>query len=110
MNHVMLVGKIIEDPKVIENSSTYKKVVLVLSTRRNFRNSEGIYETDDFQISLWRGMAEEILHTAKCGDVLGIKGRFQANNYTKAEGAAKFYNVEIIAEQVMILNNLVESA
>ena len=55
-------------------------------------------------------MAEEILHTAKCGDVLGIKGRFQANNYTKAEGAAKFYNVEIIAEQVTILNNLVESA
>ncbi len=109
MNHVVLVGKLQEDPKVIENASSYKKVVLVISTRRNFRNSDGIYESDEFQVSLWRGMAEEILNTAKCGDMLSIKGRFQANNYVKPESTSKFYNIEIIAEQVMILNKLLES-
>lgn len=109
MNHVVLVGKLKEDPKVSENSSSYKKVTLVVSVRRNFRSSEGIYESDDFQVSLWRGMAEEIIHNAKCGDVVSIKGRFQANNYVKPESQQRYYNVEIIAEQIVILNNLIGS-
>lgn len=109
MNHVVLIGRLQENPKVIENSSSFKKVVLVISTRRNFRNSDGIYESDEFQVSLWRGMAEEILNTAKCGDLISIKGRFQSNNYVRPESSTKFYNVEIIAEQVVILNKMQES-
>ena len=46
MNQAMLVGRLTRDPEVVENESGTKYSNLTLAVPRNFKNEDGVYETD----------------------------------------------------------------
>lgn len=60
MNQAMLVGRLTRDPEVVENESGTKYSNLTLAVPRNFKNEDGVYETDFIEITLWNNIAENL--------------------------------------------------
>ena len=103
LNQLIVVGKVKELPAMRETSNGNKVSTLLIEVNRNFKNSEGFYETDIFQVTLWKGIAESTVHLAQAGSLIAIKGRIQSSMYESKEGT-QYYNYEIIAEKVSFLS------
>lgn len=103
MNTMVMIGRVNELPIMIETSSGVRLARLVLEVERNFRSSNGEFERDCYQVTLWRGIAETVSALCEIGDLLAIKGRLQASNYISKE-EQPVYAVELIAEKVSFLN------
>ncbi len=104
LNEVALVGRLTKNIEVVELEGGKKMASIVLAVPRMYKNSEGIYETDYIRIVLWNGIAINTKEYCKCGDLIGIKGRIQVNNFTDAEGKSK-YSMDIIAEKISFLSS-----
>ena len=102
LNQFIVIGKIQELPMIRETSNGNKISTLLLEVDRNFKNSDGLYERDSFQITLWKGIAESTVHLAEIGSLIAVKGRVQSNTYEGKDGV-HYYNYEIIAEKVSFL-------
>lgn len=103
LNQIVLVGRVKEMPVIKETSHGNKVATLIMEVERNFKSTTGEVEYDDFQVTLWRGMAEECENNCVVGALVGIKGRLQANNYVKEE--VTYYKGDLIAEKISILTN-----
>lgn len=66
-------------------------------------NSEGEYESDFINCTLWTGIAENTAEYCKKGDLLGVKGRIQTRVYEKDE--EKKFISEVVAEKVTFLSS-----
>lgn len=102
-NLVYLIGRLTEDPILNKHEENKKSSSIIIAVQRNFKNSEGIYETDFFRCILWNGLASNLNEYCKKGDLIGLKGRLQNNNYDK-EGKTIYQN-EIIAEKISFLSS-----
>ncbi|MEG1506283.1 MAG: single-stranded DNA-binding protein [Bacilli bacterium] len=104
LNQVVLVGRLVENP-VVSTTETGKKYTFVtLAIARNFKNPDGIYESDFIRCVLWNGIASNTTEYCRSGDTIGIKGRLQTNKYEDKEKNIK-YITEVIAEKVTFLSS-----
>ena len=101
LNQAVLVGRIVQEPEL---GKTEKGNVthITLAVPRSYKNSEGEYDTDFINCTLWQAIAENTVEYCKKGDLVGIKGRIQSSNYEDKDGN-KRYAVEVIAEKVTFL-------
>ena len=104
LNCVTLVGKVQEDACMKETANGIKYANLLLKCRRGFRNTNGEYEYDLINCTLWRGVAENSIDFIKKGNYVAIKARLQSRLYTNDEGT-KFYNYDVIVEKLTFLTN-----
>jgi single-strand DNA-binding protein len=102
LNQIVLVGRVIQLPEIRETPSGAKVATLHLEVDRNFRNSHGEYEKDNFSVTLWRGVAETTISVCEVGSLVGIKGRIQANTF-ETKDQKQFHTCEVIAEKVSFL-------
>ena len=103
MNQAMLVGRLTRDPEVVENESGTKYSNLTLAVPRNFKNEDGVYETDFIEITLWNNIAENTSEYCKKGDLIGVRGRIQVDSYEKY-GEKKTVQ-KVIAERLTFLSS-----
>lgn len=96
LNHVVLVGRLVEEPEVKELKNGKKVSNITLAVPRYYKNESGVYEADFIPCTLWQGIAEKTKEYCKKGDVLGIKGRLQKNENEE---------LKIIAEKVTFLSS-----
>lgn len=97
LNQIVLVGRLVSDPKINETENDKKECNITLAVPRNYKNVEGIYETDFIPVRLFEVVAENTTVYCKKGDMIGIKGRIQI----KQEESKN--TIEIIAEKVAFL-------
>ncbi len=102
LNNVVLVGRLTTDPKVEELEDGKKVTTVVLAVNRNFKNSDGIYDTDFIRCVLWNSVASTTADYCKVGDVVGVKGRLQTSKY-EDENKKTHYLTDVIAERVTFL-------
>ena len=76
---------------------------VVLAVNRNFKNSEGIYETDFIRCILWNSIASSTTEYCRVGDVIGVKGRLQTSKYEDDTGKMR-YVTDVVAERVTFLS------
>ncbi|NCB33371.1 MAG: single-stranded DNA-binding protein [Erysipelotrichia bacterium] len=107
INSCVLVGKVKEMPEIKTTAKGTSVAHLVLEADRPFRNEDGTLSADIFNVTLWKGIAEETASICKPGDLIGIRGRMQANAYVKDERT--YYNCEVIAEKVAFLSKRMEA-
>lgn len=102
-NVVFLIGRLTNDPelKKTENDKTY--AFITVAVQRDFKNSDGIYESDFIRCNLWNGIANQVSEYCHKGDLIGIKGRIQNRSYEEDNGELK-YITEIIADKVSFLS------
>lgn len=104
VNHVVLVGRLTDNPEINETNSKKKVTSVIVAIPRPFKNVDGLYESDFIKCVLWNNMAVNTVEYCHKGDIVGIKGRLQTSNYETEEGVKK-YLTEVIAEKVTFLSS-----
>lgn len=103
INKVILVGRLTRDPEIKYLEDGNAVATITLAVNRNFKNSQGEYDTDFLNCTLWKKNAENTANYCKKGSVVGVTGRIQTRNYENKEGT-KVYVTEVIAEGVKFLS------
>ncbi len=103
MNNVILVGRLTQNPEIIEVDENKKVTSVILAVNRNFKNAEGIYESDFIRCILWNSVAATTTEYCHVGDVIGVKGRLQSSKY-EDENKKVHFVTDVIAERVTFLS------
>lgn len=103
MNNVVLVGRLTGNPEVSTTESGKKVTTVNIAVTRNFKNPDGVYETDFIRCVLWNGIAANTSEYCHTGDVIGVKGRLQTSKY-EDENKKMRYVMEVVAEKVTFLS------
>lgn len=77
LNQTVLVGRITKDVE-IKKIEDEEYAILNLAIPRSFKNSEGNYDTDFIDVSIFNNMAQNIKEYCKVGDLVGVKGRLES--------------------------------
>ncbi len=104
LNQTVIVGRLVDDPKVEETENGKKVSNLTVAVPRSYKNADGEYETDFVDCVLWSGIAENTAEYCKKGDMIGVKGRVQTDTYENSDGK-KQKSMKIIAEKVTFLSS-----
>lgn len=109
LNQVVLVGRLVRDPELLESEGGKNYTNITLAVPRSYKNQDGNYDADFIDCRLWSVIAENTSEFCKKGDLLGVKGRIESRVYEKEN--EKKYITEVIAEKVTFLsNNKIEEA
>lgn len=103
LNQTVIVGRIVKDLGLTETEDGNKIVDLTIAVPRSFKNSDGEYDTDYIDCTLCNGIAENTVEYCKKGDLVGIKGRIETNQYEEDGTTVK--NTKIVAEKVTFLSS-----
>ena len=102
LNQIVLVGRLTKDPEIITHDNNIKRTAVDLAVPRSYKNVNGEYETDFIPCVLWQGIAENVVNYCQKGDLVGVKGRVQAREYTTED--AHHSVTELVAEKVTFLS------
>ena len=103
MNKIVLSGNICQDIEL----NTYNKKSCVrnsIAVKRDFKNKDGEYDTDFFNITLWGSQADFIQKYAEKGTKILISGRLTNNEYENQDGEKKYSN-DIQVDHIEILTS-----
>ena len=102
MNKVILVGNLTRDPELTETPSGVAVCRFAIAVSRDYANADGTRETDFFNITVWRGRAENCGKYLKKGNKVAIVGSLQNRSYEDKDGIKR--NVtDVIANEVEFL-------
>lgn len=104
MNQTLIIGRLVDNPKVEKTDNGKKVMNMTIAVPRSYKNAEGVYETDFIDCVLWNGIAENTAEYCKKGDMLGIKGKIQTDLYEK--DGQKHKSTKLIAEKVTFLSSV----
>lgn len=102
-NLIYLIGRLTKDPEKVKLESGKTVTTITIAVNRNFKNSEGIYDVDYIKCTLWNGIAESTCEYTHKGDLIGVRGRIQNNDYIDEDNNKK-YTYEVIADKVSFLS------
>ena len=103
MNKVILVGNLTRDPELTETPSGVAVCRFSIAVSRDYANAEGNRDVDFFNITVWRGRAENCGKYLKKGNKVAIVGSIQTRSYEDKDGIKRTIT-EIIANEVEFLN------
>ena len=106
MNTVVLVGRLTGNPEVTVTENGKHITKILLAVNRNYKNADGIYETDFIRCSLWEAVASRACEFCHKGDLIAVRGQLRTSSYI-AENEEKKYTTEIIVEKLVFLANKV---
>ena len=102
MNKVILIGNLTRDPELTETPSGVPVCKFALAVSRDYTNANNERETDFFNITVWRGRAENCGKYLKKGNKVAVVGRLHNRSYDDKDGN-KRYVTDIIADEVEFL-------
>ena len=103
MNKVILVGNLTRDPELSETPSGIAVCRFSIAVSRDYANSEGNRETDFFNITVWRGRAENCGKYLAKGRKVCVVGPVTVRMYQASDGTTKA-NMEVTADDVEFLS------
>ena len=102
MNKVILVGNLTRDPELTETPRGVAVCRFAIAVSRDYANADGTRETDFFNITVWRGRAENCGKYLKKGNKVAIVGSLQNRSYEDKDGIKR--NVtDVVANEVEFL-------
>ncbi len=104
LNQIILVGRLVKTPEVIETESGKKMSYITLAIPRTFKNADGEYDTDFIDCILWEVVAESTSEYCKKGDIVGVKGRIQSRMVEDEDGN-NHKKIEVVAEKITFLSS-----
>lgn len=103
MNKVVLIGNICKDPELSETNSGVAVCRFSIAVNRRRASAEAEQQTDFFNVTAWRGLADTISRFCKKGNKIAVTGQIQIRTYEDREGA-KRTSVDVVAEEVEFLS------
>lgn len=103
MNKVYLIGNLTRDPELSETTTGVAFCRFAIAVNRTFVNADGNREADFFNITVWRGQAENCGKFLKKGSKVAIVGSLQNRTYEDKEGVKRTVT-DIVANEVEFLS------
>lgn len=103
MNKVFLIGNLTRDPELSETNSGVSVCNFSIAVNRRRASADAEQQTDFFNVTAWRALAENIARYCKKGNKIAISGQIQIRQYEDREGAKKT-SVYVVAEEVEFLS------
>lgn len=100
-NMAYLIGKLTNNIE-LEKEDDKDKARITLAVVREYKNEEGVYETDYIDVELYGTLATHTEKYCKKGDLVGLKGRIR--NVNTEHGSTTV----IVAERITILSSASE--
>ena len=104
MNKVFLIGNLTRDPELTETAGGVSVCHFSIAVNRSYTSSDGERQTDFFNVTAWRGLADNVSRFCKKGSKVAVSGSIQLRNYEDNSGQ-KRTAVDIIAQDVEFLNS-----
>ncbi len=101
LNHIVLTGRLTDDPKMSYTSSGVAVARMTLAVDRGFKDKEGKNQVDFIPIVVWRKLAETCTNHLKKGTLTCIEGRLETRSYEKDGQKHKVF--EVLGEKVHFL-------
>ena len=102
MNKVFLIGNLTRDPELTETASGVPVCHFAIAVNRNYSSQDGERQTDFFNCTAWRGLAESIARYAKKGKKVSVVGSIQMRNYEDNQGVKRTV-VDVIVQDCEFL-------
>ncbi len=102
MNKVFLIGNLTRDPELTETSSGVSVCHFSIAVNRSYQSNNGERETDFFNCTAWRGLADTVSRYVRKGSKVAVSGSVQIRNYEDNQGNRRTA-VDIIAQDVEFL-------
>jgi len=101
MNKVFLIGNLTRDPELSATTNGISMCRFGIAVNRNYANSDGVRETDFFNLTAWRGQADRCGKFLHKGNKVAIVGNLQNRSY-EVNGEKRTVT-DIIVEDVEFL-------
>lgn len=101
MNKIFLIGNITRDPEASETNSGISVCRFSVAVNRR-RTGDGEQQTDFFNVTAWRGLAENVARFCKKGNKVAVTGSIQIRQYEDRDGQ-KRTSVDVTADEVEFL-------
>lgn len=99
MNQSTYVGRLTKELDIKETKSRTKVLPFDIAVQRDFKNSNGEYDTDFISCLAFNKTAEFLVNYAKKGYLIGVEGRMQNNNYEREDGSTN-YGMQLIVKGI----------
>lgn len=96
LNQLVMVGRLVSDPKIKETENGKKVCEITLAIPRNYKNTDGEYDIDFIPAILWEQVAVSTSEYCQQGDIIAVKGRIQKS---------KDKPLQVVAEKVTFLTS-----
>ena len=96
MNEFTVLGVLESIGPLEETSSGIKVVNFVITVSRPIKSNQS---ADEFKVTAFKELAEDITSSAIIGTSVLVRGRLQSNNYRKDDKV--YYSPELLAEKVL---------
>lgn len=103
MNRVFLIGNLTKDPELSETNSGISVCHFSIAVNRGFASGED-RQTDFFNVTCWRGTAENVAKFTRKGSKVAVMGSVQMRSYEDKNGIQRTA-VDIVAQEVEFLNS-----
>ena len=95
-------GRVTKDIELKATSNGISAANFTLAITRNFKNTNGEYESDFLQCIAFRGTAELLSKYVKKGDTIGVDGSVRTRSY-KDKDDKTVYVTEIVVDNIDFL-------
>ena len=102
MNKVFLIGNLTRDPELSETAGGVSVCHFGIAVNRSYTSPDGERLTDFFNVTAWRGLADNVAKFCKKGNKVAVTGSIQIRNYEDNAGQKRTF-VDIIADDVEFL-------
>ena len=102
INNVVLVGRIVDEPRFLVTESGYHVVNFTLAIRKDTKDVNSEYESDFFPVSAWNTLADIVRDYVHKGSVIGARCHLATR--TTEIGGKNFHAINIIAENVSFIS------
>ena len=108
-NKVILGGRLTSDPELKQTQSGVAVVSFSIAVNRRFAGKDAPQQTDFFNVTAWRALAEHVTRYFKKGSSIFVIGTIQNRTWTDQQGN-KRYATDIIADEIHFVDSRSESA
>ena len=102
MNIVFLIGNLTRDPELTETAGGVSVCHFAIAVNRTYTSSDGERQTDFFNVTAWRGLADTVARYTKKGNKVAVTGSIQIRNYEDNQGVRRTA-VDVIAQDIEFL-------
>lgn len=103
MQKFFAIGNLTRDPELSETNSGVAVCRFSIAVNRRRASADAEQQTDFFNVTAWRGLAETVSRYCKKGNKIAVSGQIQIRQYEDREGAKKTA-VDVVAEEVEFLS------
>lgn len=103
LNRVVLIGRLTKDPQLRYTQTQVAVCSFTLAVDRNYKQVNGERVTDFFDVTVWRGQAENCANYLSKGKLAAVDGHIEMEEYTANDGMNR-RAVKIVADNVRFLS------